>query len=316
MFLIEGKFGNCEDYLHNFCFGKTVAAQCCTHCMITSAKYSVGMMCPHRWSGYVSEDWDGFLKGKNQDSNAVPLFTNSNYIFHRGWILGRLGIPTWDERATVQVTKMASALARNLGKDEGETWRKTITRLWILLMKGNATLLSGRIPASGDAFYEAGIDWTRISTCTKCDCIHDCSSSLAPIIISFNECSCVPPLSDTRALSGSTRGKSRYIQFAMWHIHFSAGPDSMFTSTSTRVSCITSPTWHSPNRMAFGSSLAFVTKSWGRQVGMLSRWVITTPFSPFCRCPHHPGNAEGVQASHCWGCSGSGGKSVEVGEAT
>ena len=64
----------------------------------------------------------------------------------------------WDERATAQVKKMATALARNLGDDEGETWRKTITRLSVLLMKGNAALLSGRIPASGDAFYAAGID--------------------------------------------------------------------------------------------------------------------------------------------------------------
>ena len=58
----------------------------------------------------------------------------------------------WDERAVGEVKKLASALARNLGEDEGETWRKTITCLSILLMKGNAALLSGRIP-----FFAAGI---------------------------------------------------------------------------------------------------------------------------------------------------------------
>ena len=63
----------------------------------------------------------------------------------------------WDERAVGEVKKLASALARNLGEDEGETWRKTITRLSILLMKGNAALLSGRIPSSADPFYAAGI---------------------------------------------------------------------------------------------------------------------------------------------------------------
>ena len=53
--------------------------------------------------------------------------------------------------------KLATALARNLGEDEGETWRKTITRLSILLMKGNSALLSGRIPSSADPFFAAGI---------------------------------------------------------------------------------------------------------------------------------------------------------------
>ena len=63
----------------------------------------------------------------------------------------------WDERAVQQVKKLTSALARNSGEDEGDTWRKAITRLSILLMKGNAALLSGRIPSSPSAFFEAGI---------------------------------------------------------------------------------------------------------------------------------------------------------------
>ena len=63
----------------------------------------------------------------------------------------------WDERSVGELKKLSTALARNLGEDEGETWRKTITRLSILLMKGNAALLSGRIPSSADAFFAAGI---------------------------------------------------------------------------------------------------------------------------------------------------------------
>ena len=63
----------------------------------------------------------------------------------------------WDERAVHQVKKLTSALARNSGEDEGDTWRKTITRLSILLVKGNAALLSGRVPSSPSAFHEAGI---------------------------------------------------------------------------------------------------------------------------------------------------------------
>ena len=63
----------------------------------------------------------------------------------------------WDERAVHQVKKLSSALARNSGEDEGDTWRKTITRLSILLVKGNAALLSGRIPSSPSEFHEAGI---------------------------------------------------------------------------------------------------------------------------------------------------------------
>ena len=62
----------------------------------------------------------------------------------------------WDERAVHQVKKLTSALARNSGEDEGYNWRKTITRLSILLVKWNAALLSGRIPTSPSAFHKAG----------------------------------------------------------------------------------------------------------------------------------------------------------------
>ena len=56
--------------------------------------------------------------------------------------------------AVGEVRKIASALARSTGEDEGETWRKTI----IHLMKGNSALLSGQIPTSPSAFHESGID--------------------------------------------------------------------------------------------------------------------------------------------------------------
>ena len=87
-------------------------------------------------------------------------------------------------------------------------------------------------------------------------------------------------------------------------------------SISSRVSCSTLPMWHSQSRTAIEFPLPSLTGSRGRQVGMLRRWVITTPFAPFCRCPHQPGHAEGVWASHCWGCTEGGGESVEVCEAT
>ena len=63
----------------------------------------------------------------------------------------------WDDRAIKELKKVASALARHSGEDDADTWRKLITRISILLMKGNAALLSGRIPTSPDATMEEGI---------------------------------------------------------------------------------------------------------------------------------------------------------------
>ena len=64
----------------------------------------------------------------------------------------------WDDSAVREMKKIASALARSSGDDEGETWRKMITRLSILLMKGNSALLAGRTPTSPCVFHETGID--------------------------------------------------------------------------------------------------------------------------------------------------------------
>ena len=90
----------------------------------------------------------------------------------------------------------------------------------------------------------------------------------------------------------------------------------MSTSTSTRDSCSTLPMWHSQSRTAIESPLPSLTESRGRQVGMLRRWAITIPCSPFCSSPHQPGHAEGVWASHCWGCTEGGGESVLVWKET
>ena len=49
--------------------------------------------------------------------------------------------------AVREVKKQASALARHTGEDEGGAVRQCFTRLSLLLMKGNAAILSNRIPA-------------------------------------------------------------------------------------------------------------------------------------------------------------------------
>ena len=63
----------------------------------------------------------------------------------------------WEERAIKELKKLTTALARHSGEDEGDTWKRLITRVSILLMKGNTALLSGRIPTSPDATLEEGI---------------------------------------------------------------------------------------------------------------------------------------------------------------
>ena len=58
--------------------------------------------------------------------------------------------------ATREVKKLASALARHTGEEEGETIRKLFVRLSILVMKGNSAILSNRIPSLQDTFTEIG----------------------------------------------------------------------------------------------------------------------------------------------------------------
>ena len=56
----------------------------------------------------------------------------------------------WDDHAEREIKKISAALARQTGEEESETWKKIIGRISVILMKGNASLLSGRIPASPD----------------------------------------------------------------------------------------------------------------------------------------------------------------------
>jgi hypothetical protein len=52
----------------------------------------------------------------------------------------------WHEVAVLELGKLATALARHTGQEEGEASRHLFGRLSILLMRGNAALFSNRIP--------------------------------------------------------------------------------------------------------------------------------------------------------------------------
>lgn len=53
----------------------------------------------------------------------------------------------WHQVATREVEKMARALARHTGEEEGEAVRHLWGRLGILLQRGNAAILGNRVPA-------------------------------------------------------------------------------------------------------------------------------------------------------------------------
>ena len=53
----------------------------------------------------------------------------------------------WHEVAVLQVKKLASALARHNGQDEGEAAGHMWSRLGVLLQRGNAMLMANRIPS-------------------------------------------------------------------------------------------------------------------------------------------------------------------------
>ena len=52
----------------------------------------------------------------------------------------------WHSVAEKEVKKLASAKARHGGQEEEEALRHSFTRLSILLMRGNAAILSNRVP--------------------------------------------------------------------------------------------------------------------------------------------------------------------------
>ena len=53
----------------------------------------------------------------------------------------------WHEVAEHQVKKLASALARHNGQEEGEAISHTWSRLGVLLQRGNAAMMANRIPS-------------------------------------------------------------------------------------------------------------------------------------------------------------------------
>ena len=53
----------------------------------------------------------------------------------------------WHEVAEEQVKKLASALARHNGQEEGEAISHTWSRLGVLLQRGNAAMMANRIPS-------------------------------------------------------------------------------------------------------------------------------------------------------------------------
>ena len=57
----------------------------------------------------------------------------------------------WHKTAEKQVKKLAQAVARQTGCDESECCSQATSRLSLLLMKGNAAILTNRIPAAPDA---------------------------------------------------------------------------------------------------------------------------------------------------------------------
>ena len=56
----------------------------------------------------------------------------------------------WHKIAIGEIKKLSAALARHTGEEEGEMARRTFVRLSIILMKGNAAMLTNRIPCSPD----------------------------------------------------------------------------------------------------------------------------------------------------------------------
>jgi hypothetical protein len=52
----------------------------------------------------------------------------------------------WHEVAVLELDRLATALARHTGQEEGEASRHLFGRLSVLLMRGNAALFSNRIP--------------------------------------------------------------------------------------------------------------------------------------------------------------------------
>ena len=60
----------------------------------------------------------------------------------------------WHEMAVNKVKKLASAVARQTGQEEGEVVHHAFTRLSTLLQRGNSAILGNRIPSHAAAFTD------------------------------------------------------------------------------------------------------------------------------------------------------------------
>ena len=54
----------------------------------------------------------------------------------------------WHRVAVREVKRLAQAMARQTGRDESECCHHAVSRLSLLLMKGNAAILINRIPSA------------------------------------------------------------------------------------------------------------------------------------------------------------------------
>ena len=108
--------------------------------MIQSAAASLGHALKFRYNAKMASAADSC---QSEGISFIPLVFES--------------LGGWDDRAVTELKKLSSSLARHSGEEGNETWRKMICRISIILMKGNAALLSGRLPVSSDRFIEEGI---------------------------------------------------------------------------------------------------------------------------------------------------------------
>ena len=106
---------------------------------VSGASITPGYALDFRYNAKMSESEEACNR---QGITFLPVVLESLGGFHRV--------------ASREVKKLASALARHTGDEEGGTIRKCFVRLSVLLMKGNAAILCNCVPASSDTFTEEG----------------------------------------------------------------------------------------------------------------------------------------------------------------
>ena len=85
--------------------------------------------------------WDRKMRGSAEDCDRVGV----QFI-----PLAFESLGGWHKEAEKEVRKLAVAMARQSGKAESECCSQATTRLSLLLMRGNASILINRIPAHAD----------------------------------------------------------------------------------------------------------------------------------------------------------------------